>query len=79
MVTKEKVQRTQEVRALALRNANLSVPAPEHLVFYAGIGVMALVGIMEWPVVAVVAIGHVLANSQHNKALQLLGEALEEA
>lgn len=36
-------------------------------------------GMMEWPVVAALVVGHALVNSQHNKVLQSLGEALEEA
>ncbi|WP_156624489.1 MULTISPECIES: hypothetical protein [unclassified Mycobacterium] len=57
----------------------LMLPAPEHLAFYAGVGAMALFGIMEWPVVAALVVGHTLVNAQHNKVLQSLGEALEEA
>jgi predicted membrane protein len=67
------------VRPPACREVGLSRPAPEHLAFYPGIGVMAVVGIMGWPVVVAVAIGHALVNAQHNKTLHSLGEALEEA
>ncbi|OBG98872.1 hypothetical protein A5697_15320 [Mycobacterium sp. E3251] len=55
------------------------LPAPEHLAFYAGVGAMALFGIIELPVVAALVVGHTLVNAQHNKVLQSLGEALEEA
>ncbi|HEY1841651.1 MAG TPA: hypothetical protein VGG53_15815 [Mycobacterium sp.] len=51
----------------------------EHLAFYAAVGAMALFGIVEWPVVAALVVGHTLVNAQHNKVLQSLGEALEEA
>jgi hypothetical protein len=34
---------------------------------------------LEWHVVAALVVGHTLANARHNKVLQLLGEALEEA
>lgn len=61
------------------RSISLTLPAPEHLAFYAGVGAMAVFGIMEWPVAAVLLVGHTLANEQHNKILQSLGEALEEA
>jgi membrane protein required for beta-lactamase induction len=47
-------------------------------VFYAGVGAMAVLGIMEWPVAAALLVGHTLVNAQHNKVLQSLGEALEE-
>ncbi|WP_165606965.1 hypothetical protein [Mycobacterium mantenii] len=57
----------------------MALPAPEHLAFYAGVGAMAVFGIMEWPVVAALVVGHTLVNAQHNKVLQALGEALEEA
>ncbi|WP_156660540.1 hypothetical protein [Mycobacterium sp. 852002-10029_SCH5224772] len=57
----------------------MTLPAPEHLVFYAGVGAMAVFGILEWPVVAALVVGHTLVNAQHNKVLQSLGEALEEA
>jgi hypothetical protein len=53
--------------------------AMEHLAFYAAVGAMALFGIVEWPVVAALVVGHTLVNAQHNKVLQSLGEALEEA
>jgi predicted membrane protein len=57
----------------------VTLPAPEHLVFYAGVGAMAVFGILEWPVVAALVVGHTLVYGQHNKVLQSLGEALEEA
>ncbi len=57
----------------------VTLPAPEHLVFYAGVGAMAVFGILEWPVVAALLVGHTLVNAQHNKVLQSLGKALEEA
>jgi len=56
----------------------LTLPAPQQLAFYAGVGAMAVLGIMEWPVVAALVVGHTLVNAQHNKVLQSLGEALEE-
>ncbi|WP_156749950.1 hypothetical protein [Mycobacterium sp. E2479] len=60
-------------------SVGVTLPAPEHLVFYAGVGALAVFGIMEWPVVATLLVGHTLVNAQHNKVLQSLGEALEEA
>ena len=79
MVTKTRVQRTHTLRPPAPRNLSLSLPPPEYLAFYAGIGLMAAVGITDWPVLVAVAIGHTLVTVQHNKVLQSLGEALEEA
>ena len=78
-MNKARVQRTCKVSPSSPWSVSLTLPAPEHLAFYAGIGAMAAFGIMEWPVVAVLVVGHTLVNAQHNKILQSLGEALEEA
>jgi hypothetical protein len=47
----------------------------EHLAFYAGVGAMAVLGIMELPVVAALVVGHTLGNARLDKVLQSLGEA----
>jgi hypothetical protein len=78
-MTKARVQRTGKVSPSSPRSVSLTVPPPEQLAFYAGVGAMAVFGIMEWPVVAALVVGHALVNSQHNKVLQSFGEALEEA
>lgn len=57
----------------------MTLPAPEHLAFYAGVGALAALGIVEWPLAAALLVGHALVTAQHNKILQSLGEALEEA
>ena len=74
-----RVQRKPSVFPSSPWNVSLALPAPEHLAFYAGIGAMAVLGVMEWPVVAALVVGHTLVNTQHSKILQSLGEALEEA
>jgi hypothetical protein len=78
-MNKARVQRTCKVSRLSPWSVGLTLPAPEHLAFYAGVGAMAVFGIMEWPVVAALVVGHTLVTAQHNKVLQALGEALEEA
>ncbi|BBZ71418.1 hypothetical protein [Mycobacterium paraseoulense] len=74
-----RVQRTCGVSASSPKRVALTVPSREQLAFYAGVGALAVFGMMEWPVVAALVVGHALVNSQHNKVLQSLGEALEEA
>lgn len=78
MLTKPRAQCTCAVTPSSPGSVRLTLPAPEHLAFYAGLGAMAVFGIMEWPVVAALVVGHTLVNTQHNKVLQSLGEALEE-
>lgn len=77
-MNKAKVRRMCKASPSSPWSAALTLPAPEHLAFYAGLSAMAVFGIMEWPVVAALVVGHTLVNAQHNKTLQSLGEALEE-
>lgn len=58
---------------------SVMLPPPEKLVFYVGLGVLALCEVVEWPIVLIVGVGHVLADQQHWRLGQGLGEALEEA
>jgi hypothetical protein len=76
---KARAQRICKVSPSSAWNVGLTVSAPEHLAFYAGVVAMAVFGMMEWPVVAALVMGHTLVNAQHNKVLQSLGEALEQA
>ncbi|WP_214370393.1 hypothetical protein [Pseudonocardia sp. H11422] len=54
------------------------VPPPEKLAFYAGLGLLAVCEVVEWPVVLIMAAGHVLADQQHFRLARGVGEALEE-
>ncbi|KUO09834.1 hypothetical protein AQJ58_22565 [Streptomyces sp. DSM 15324] len=51
----------------------------DQLAFLAGVGVLAALEIVEWPVALVLAIGHQLAHNQHSRVLREFGDALEEA
>ena len=57
----------------------VTIPCRDQLVFFGGLGLLAVVGLIEWPVAAVVGAGHVLAAKRSNKALREFGEALEQA
>lgn len=57
----------------------LALPSTQQLAFYGGIGVLAVLGVVEWPVAAVLVAGHVLAESRHGHMLQEFGKALEQA
>jgi hypothetical protein len=57
----------------------LNLPAPEQVVFIGGLAVLAVVGLLEWPVAALLGLGHGLATNRHNKTVRAFGEALEEA
>jgi len=55
------------------------LPEPQRLTYYAPIGALSVLGVLEWPVSFVLAGGHALAADQHNRAAHQFGEALEDA
>ena len=55
------------------------LPSPERLAFYAGLATLGVFGIVDWPVVLVIGVGHLLAEDHHHKLLANLGQALSEA
>lgn len=57
----------------------VTLPPASHLGWYAGVGVLVALEILEWPVAVVLAAGQALADNQHNRVLEDFGEALEEA
>ena len=58
---------------------SLKLPRPETLAYYGALGVLAAVEIIEWPIALILATGHALANNQHSRIAQELGEALDDA
>ncbi|MDQ2723085.1 MAG: hypothetical protein M3Y19_07280 [Actinomycetota bacterium] len=55
------------------------LPEPQQLGYFAAIGALGVLGVLEWPVALVLAGGHFLASNQHNRVVQQFGEALEDA
>ncbi|MFF5225597.1 hypothetical protein [Dactylosporangium sp. NPDC000521] len=55
------------------------LPPTDELAFLGGIGVLAVMGAIEWPVAVVVAAGHTIATNRRNKVVHEFGEALEAA
>lgn len=47
--------------------------------FYAGLGALAAVGLIDWPVAAAVGAGHWLMRRSQSGTLRRFGEALDEA
>jgi hypothetical protein len=67
-------------RRSAERRSGLHVTqsrGPEHLAWYAGITVMALLEVIEWPVAIVIAVGHEIAHRSRSKALRELADGIE--
>jgi hypothetical protein len=57
----------------------LRMPPRDEVIFIGGVGVLAVVGLLEWPVALLLGVGHTLAASRSNKVVEAFGEALEEA
>jgi hypothetical protein len=55
------------------------LPPLDQIAYMGGTVTLALIGIIEWPVAAVLTVGHILANNRHHALLRDFGEALDEA
>jgi hypothetical protein len=56
----------------------VKVPRPEHLAYYAALGTLVAIEIIEWPIAAILGAGKLLADNHHNRALREFGKALDE-
>jgi hypothetical protein len=54
-------------------------PPLEHLAFYAGLGGLVMLGLVELPMALALTVGHALIGLTNRPGLEALGEALEEA
>ncbi|SNS39507.1 hypothetical protein SAMN05216276_1008220 [Streptosporangium subroseum] len=57
----------------------LTLPPPDRLVFYAVLGALGALEIIEWPIALVVGVGHYLTEQRFSPALQEAGQAAEAA
>jgi hypothetical protein len=55
------------------------MPPLDQIAFMGGIATLALIQIIEWPVAAVLTVGHILAHNRRHALLRDFGEALDEA
>lgn len=56
----------------------LHLPSKGTLAYYVTVGGLAAFGVIEWPVAAVVAVGHFLAQQRGNAVLEEFGEGLSD-
>jgi hypothetical protein len=72
------VVRSVKRRRAKPRRAYVAQPhAPEQFAWYAGLTVMALFEVIEWPVAIVIAVGHEIARRARSKAIRELAEGIE--
>ena len=55
------------------------LPPLDQIAFLGGIATLTVLNLIEWPVAAVLAVGHVLAHNRHHAVLRDFGEALDKA
>jgi hypothetical protein len=60
-------------------DARLETPPVEHLLYYAGLGLLVAIEIVELPVAIALTVGHALLDITKRPGLQALGNALDEA
>jgi hypothetical protein len=76
------VDRVRDAEAFAVQLpivGRVRVPRPEQLAYFGGLVALAAVEIIDWPVALIIATGHVLASQHHDRIVEELGEAIEEA
>ena len=76
------VERIREAESFAMELpvvGHIRIPRPEQLAFYVALAALAATELIEWPIALVLGAGHALAQNQHSRIAQELGEAFEEA
>ncbi|WP_435825179.1 hypothetical protein [Micromonospora zamorensis] len=57
----------------------VALPPPDKVIYYAGIGVLAALQVIEWPIALVVTAGHLLADQHLSGLARGVGRALQDA
>jgi hypothetical protein len=59
-------------------DVHFETPPVEHLAFYAGLGGLVALGLIELPMALALTVGHLLIGITNRPGLEALGEALTE-
>ncbi|MEV4117431.1 hypothetical protein [Micromonospora sp. NPDC049645] len=57
----------------------VAVPPPDKVAYYAGLGMLAALQVIEWPIAVVITAGHLLADQHFSGLVRGVGESLENA
>lgn len=55
------------------------LPPAQQLSYYAAVGTLLALEIIDWPIALLVTAGHALSSQHHNRVIQEFGEELAEA
>ena len=70
--------RTAQQRRTSVRRSSTATKLPHpRLGWYAGVAVMAIIEIIEWPLAIVMIVGHEVAHRTHRQALRDFAEGIE--
>ncbi len=58
---------------------SVKLPSKGTFAYFAAVGALAALGLLDWPVAAVVGLGHLLAQQRGNSLLEEFGEGLSDA
>jgi hypothetical protein len=75
----ERVNERSSIHITLPALGRISLGPPDQLAYFAGIATLTALEIIEWPVAAVIATGHLLAEQRRSNTLRAFGEALEQA
>jgi len=65
-------------RSTSVRHSRPAVKRPHpHLGWYAGLAVMAIIEMIEWPLAIMMMLGHEIAHRAHSDALREFAEGIE--
>lgn len=71
-------RRSQRIALTLPLLGRLSLPPPEQMAYYAGIGALVALEVLDWPAALVLGVGHALITQQRNPTLHEFAEALED-
>ena len=78
---RDALERIREGRSFSVNLpvvGRVRIPHPEQAAYFGALGVLAAVELIDWPIALAIAAGHLLAQNQHNKAVEEMGEALQD-
>lgn len=77
---------TSERAAQRATSSQLTLPvvgavpiSGDQLAYFGGLGALAVLGILDWPVAVALGVGHALVRRKSSGALREFGAALDEA
>lgn len=57
----------------------VTLPPADRVAYFAGVGLLVALDLIEWPVALVIVAGHVLAAQRLSRVVKGIGQAFEQA